>query len=114
MVIAGQGVDQGTSTGAFATLLDIAPTIFEWAGTAYPSTFDSHKVYPLKGKPLVDANFGEVLVTCEKITWLLKEGEKWLKPESRSTSSMMFYKKARVEYVPVRILLLAHAPPNSK
>ena len=67
-----------------------------------------------KGKPLVDANFGEVLVTCEKITWLLKEGEKWLKPESRSTSSMMFYKKARVEYVPVRILLLAHAPPNSK
>jgi len=56
------------------------------------------------GKPMVDANFGEVLVTCEKITWLLNEGERWLQPEARSKSGMMFYKKARVEYVPVGVM----------
>lgn len=41
------------------------------------------------GKPVLDAAFGEVTVTCEKICWLLKEGEKWLKPEKRTTSRMV-------------------------
>jgi len=35
------------------------------------------------GKPMVDAAFGEVLTTCEKLRWLYQEGEQWLKPESR-------------------------------
>ena len=48
------------------------------------------------GKPLVDAAFGEVLVSLEKITWLLREGERWLKPEYRSAGLMMFYKSACV------------------
>jgi hypothetical protein len=26
---------------------------------------------------LVDAAFGEILVTLEKIKWLLRDGEKW-------------------------------------
>ena len=38
---------------------------------------------------MVDAAFGEVLVTCEKIRWLLSEGERWLRPESRSTGRMV-------------------------
>jgi hypothetical protein len=29
------------------------------------------------------AAFGEVLVTLEKIRWLLREGERWLSPEVR-------------------------------
>lgn len=33
---------------------------------------------------MVDASLGEIMTTCEKITWLLDEGEKWLKPEYRS------------------------------
>lgn len=41
------------------------------------------------GKPLVDAAFGEVMVTCEKIAWLLSEGEKWLRPERRSAGAMV-------------------------
>lgn len=53
---------------------------------------------------MVDAAFGELIVTCEKIHWLMSEGEKWLKPESRSPGKMMFYKKARVEYVPVGVV----------
>lgn len=32
---------------------------------------------------MVDASLGEIMTTCEKITWLLSEGEKWLKPEYR-------------------------------
>lgn len=32
---------------------------------------------------MVDASLGEIMTTCEKIHWLLSEGEKWLKPEYR-------------------------------
>ena len=35
------------------------------------------------GKPMLDAAFGEILTTCEKIRWLLSEGEQALKPEPR-------------------------------
>lgn len=41
------------------------------------------------GKPMVDAAFGEVMVTCEKISWLIREGERWLKPEKRSSGVMV-------------------------
>lgn len=41
------------------------------------------------GKPLVDAAFGEVLGTCEKIWWLCKEGEHYLKPDRRSAGFMV-------------------------
>jgi acyl-CoA reductase-like NAD-dependent aldehyde dehydrogenase len=56
------------------------------------------------GKPLVDAAFGEILVTLEKIKWLLQDGERWLKPEKRAAGLMMFYKKATVEYHPVGVM----------
>ena len=42
------------------------------------------------GKTMVDASLGEIMTTCEKITWLLDEGEKWLKPEYRLESSKLF------------------------
>lgn len=32
---------------------------------------------------MVDASLGEIMTTCEKINWLLSEGEKCLKPEYR-------------------------------
>ena len=56
------------------------------------------------GKPRVDAAFGEVMTTCEKLWWLIKEGEPVLKPESRSAGRMMFYKSARVEFHPVGVV----------
>jgi acyl-CoA reductase-like NAD-dependent aldehyde dehydrogenase len=43
------------------------------------------------GKPMVDAAFGEVMVTCEKISWLLREGERYLKPEKRSPGVMVIF-----------------------
>ncbi len=53
-IIAGNGVEKGVSTNVFTTLLDITPTIYEWAGTEYPSAFNNQEIYPLKGKTLVD------------------------------------------------------------
>jgi hypothetical protein len=41
------------------------------------------------GKPLVDAAFGEVIVTCEKIWWLVQQGERYLRPEPRSAGTMV-------------------------
>ncbi|KAK3188580.1 hypothetical protein Dsin_028141 [Dipteronia sinensis] len=56
------------------------------------------------GKTMVDASLGEIMTTCEKITWLLSEGEKWLKPEYRSSGRSMFYKKAKVEFHPLGVI----------
>lgn len=47
---------------------------------------------------------GEVVVTCEKLTWLINSGEPCLRPESRDAGRMMFYKKARVEYHPLGVI----------
>jgi hypothetical protein len=41
------------------------------------------------GKPMVDAAFGEVMVTCEKIWWLVKEGAQYLLPERRKAGAMV-------------------------
>jgi len=56
------------------------------------------------GKAMLDAILGEVIVTCEKIHWLCNEGERWLKPEKRSSGILSFYKAARVEYHPVGVV----------
>jgi acyl-CoA reductase-like NAD-dependent aldehyde dehydrogenase len=56
------------------------------------------------GKAMLDAIMGEVIVTCEKIHWLCREGEQWLKPDKRSVGIMSFYKSARVEYHPLGVV----------
>ncbi|KAJ6324671.1 hypothetical protein OIU76_011879 [Salix suchowensis] len=56
------------------------------------------------GKTMVDASLGEIMTTCEKITWLLSEGEKWLKPEYRSSGRAMFFKKSKVEFHPLGVI----------
>ena len=38
---------------------------------------------------MVDAAFGEVIVTCEKIWWLVQQGERYLRPEPRSAGTMV-------------------------
>ena len=56
------------------------------------------------GKVMVDAILGEIITTCEKIHWLINEGERWLRPEKRTTSIMAFYKSPRVEFHPVGVV----------
>ncbi|XP_042518072.1 aldehyde dehydrogenase 22A1 [Macadamia integrifolia] len=56
------------------------------------------------GKTMVDASLGEIMTTCEKITWLLSEGERWLKPEYRSSGRSMLHKKSKVEFHPLGVV----------
>lgn len=56
------------------------------------------------GKTLVDAVLGEIMTTCEKIHWLLDEGERLLKTEYRSVGRSMLHKTARVEYYPLGVI----------
>ena len=53
---------------------------------------------------VVDASFGEILVTLEKIRWTIANGEAALKPEYRTTCALMMHKTARVEYVPLGVV----------
>lgn len=56
------------------------------------------------GKTRVDALFGEILVTAEKLRWTIKHGEKALKAERRPTNLLMFYKHNEVRYEPLGVL----------
>ncbi|KAF3941681.1 hypothetical protein ABW19_dt0209198 [Dactylella cylindrospora] len=56
------------------------------------------------GKTKVDASLGEILVTVEKINWLLKNGEKVLQPETRGVPFLMMYKRAEVRYEPMGVV----------
>lgn len=53
---------------------------------------------------MVDASFGEILVTLEKIRWTVAEGEGVLHTEYRGTSLLTVHKTARVEYVPLGVV----------
>ena len=56
------------------------------------------------GKTRLDAALGEILVTTEKLQYLLDHGEKALTPEKRSTSLMMRYKKAELRFEPMGVV----------
>ena len=56
------------------------------------------------GKTRVDAAFGEILVTAEKLKWTIEHGEKALAPESRPTNFLMMYKKNMVTYEPLGVV----------
>ncbi len=54
MIIAGYGIPTGMVTNAFASVLDLAPTIYDWAGTTYPLDYDDIRRYPLRGETMED------------------------------------------------------------
>ncbi|KXS16074.1 ALDH-like protein [Gonapodya prolifera JEL478] len=56
------------------------------------------------GKTTVDAGFGEVITTLEKLRWTISNGESLLKPEYRGVGPMTIHKSPRVEYVPVGVM----------
>ena len=53
---------------------------------------------------MVDANFGEIITACEKITWTIENGEAALKTEYRSSGRISFMQSARVEYHPLGVM----------
>lgn len=56
------------------------------------------------GKTRVDALFGEILVTAEKLKWTVDHGERALKTSRRPTNWLMFYKKNEVRYEPLGVV----------
>lgn len=56
------------------------------------------------GKTRVDALFGEVLVTVEKLKWMLDHGEKTLSVDRRPSNLLMFYKNNEIRYEPLGVV----------
>jgi acyl-CoA reductase-like NAD-dependent aldehyde dehydrogenase len=56
------------------------------------------------GKTKIDACFGEILVTVEKLQWTIKHGERALAPSRRPTNLLMCYKKNTVIYEPLGVV----------
>lgn len=56
------------------------------------------------GKTKIDASFGEILVTVEKLQWTIKHGQKALSPSRRPTNLLMCYKNNRVTYEPLGVV----------
>jgi acyl-CoA reductase-like NAD-dependent aldehyde dehydrogenase len=58
------------------------------------------------GKTMVDASMGEILVTLEKLNWIIKHGEAALAPSKRPGPSnvLMSYKGAEVRYEPLGVV----------
>lgn len=56
------------------------------------------------GKTRMEAYYGEVMTSCEKLRYIMCEGEKALAPQKRSPPLLLFLKSARVEYHPVGVV----------
>lgn len=55
------------------------------------------------GKTHENALLGEIMTVCNKLQWLLKNGEKHLKPE-RVSAGLLMHKRARIEYRPLGVV----------
>lgn len=56
------------------------------------------------GKTKIDASFGEILVTVEKLRWMVLHGERVLAPEKRPTNFLMAYKVNEVRWEPLGVV----------
>ena len=56
------------------------------------------------GKTRIDASFGEILVTAEKLRWTILHGEKALKAERRPTNVLMAFKINEVRWEPLGVV----------
>lgn len=56
------------------------------------------------GKTKIDACFGEILVTVEKLQWTIKHGQRALAPSRRGTNLLMAYKSNTVIYEPLGVV----------
>jgi acyl-CoA reductase-like NAD-dependent aldehyde dehydrogenase len=53
---------------------------------------------------VVDAALGEILGTCSKLEWILKHGERALRPERRRSNLLLSYKTSVVHYEPLGVV----------
>lgn len=57
------------------------------------------------GKTAIDATFGEILTTLSKLNWTIKNGEKVLSTESRSTNLLLMHKICQVRHEPMGVVV---------
>lgn len=55
------------------------------------------------GKTFENALLGEIMPVCNKIRWVMRNGEKYLKPE-RVPSGLLMHKRGRIEYRPLGVV----------
>jgi hypothetical protein len=53
---------------------------------------------------VMEAYYGEILTTCEKLRWIIANGGSALQTETRSPPLLLFLKHARVEYHPLGVI----------
>ncbi|AAS50291.1 AAL075Wp [Eremothecium gossypii ATCC 10895] len=59
------------------------------------------------GKTMLDASLGEIMVTMEKLQWMIKHGERTLRPSKRAGPANFFmklYKGGEVRYEPLGVV----------
>mmetsp|Transcript_11092 Transcript_11092/g.16639 ORF Transcript_11092/g.16639 Transcript_11092/m.16639 type:complete len:581 (-) Transcript_11092:24-1766(-) len=57
------------------------------------------------GKTMMEATYGEILTTLEKMRWTLNDGARYLSAQARPVPLLLrFLKKARVEYYPLGVI----------
>ena len=56
------------------------------------------------GKTFENAALGEVMTSVNKIRWLIKNGERYLKPEKVSQGGPLLHKKGHIEYRPLGVV----------
>ncbi|KAH8120042.1 meiotic sister-chromatid recombination aldehyde dehydrogenase [Phellopilus nigrolimitatus] len=56
------------------------------------------------GKTMIDAALGEILTSCSKMDWLISHGERYLRPERRSSTLMLKYKRSELHYEPLGVV----------
>lgn len=113
-------VNPTTPDGIDRTIAKAAEAQLQWKKTSFPQRrrvlktllkFILDNQEPIaraacldSGKTRVDALFGEILVTVEKLKWTIDHGENALQTERRPTNFLMFYKRNEVRYEPLGVV----------
>jgi acyl-CoA reductase-like NAD-dependent aldehyde dehydrogenase len=56
------------------------------------------------GKTAIDSAFGEIFMSCEKIRYIIENGENILKREHRDPGLFMKHKSAYIDYIPCGVI----------
>lgn len=95
--------DDGWGSTTFAERRAVLADILDWV-LNNQETIMSWSVQET-GKTVTEALLGEVMTTCEKIRWIIANGEACLKPEKRPVPTLLaFTKTARVEWSPLGVI----------
>ena len=73
LIICGPNVVKGNKSDAFSYVIDILPTILEYANVKHPSTYKDREIEPVMGKSLVDITTGKKTNVLSKNEFLCGE-----------------------------------------